>query len=71
MKKPMTDITMLVEGAFAKHHPELTSEKVWDIYSSLTNKPELSATLQKMAVEVFTATIAEPDEKNAVSWKLA
>lgn len=67
MRRPMTDISIMFEGAFLKHHAKDTVP-VWEIYDSLKDKAGLNRTLVAMCQEVFTAMTAEPDEKNAVSW---
>ncbi len=67
--RPMTLLPMLFEGAFALHHPKMTSEQIQKIFGRMNDREALFDTLVSMYNAPIEGLFEDPDEeKNAVSW---
>lgn len=67
--KPMTCLPMLFEGAFALHHPKMTSDDIQKIFGRMNNREELFNALVDMFNAPVEGLFEDPDEeKNVVSW---
>lgn len=70
--KPVSVVLALVKGAFYEHHPELTEDKVVEIFSHLKGKNELIGHLASMYQDTVSVFFDEEDEDDAknVAWSV-
>ena len=69
--KPMTQVKLLVHGAFLANHRKVKAETIDKIYEMISNKEEFVGKLAEMYNETRETLFAEPeegDEKN-LDWK--
>jgi hypothetical protein len=66
--KPMSMITMLVEGAFYKNHSGVKTEKVEEIYYSLKDKEAFLGKLIEMYKEQADELVGEGNAEWEANW---
>jgi hypothetical protein len=71
MKRPVTMLPELFEGAFHAHHPYIKKEIVNAIFDAMTNKSELINKLSEMYNEPIAAMVegAEDESGGNVQWE--
>ena len=71
VRKPVSVVLRLVYGAFTAHHPDITKDKVVEIFSKLANKSELIGILAQMYQETVTVLFdEEEDNSKNVKWSV-
>lgn len=71
LQKPMTNIELVFQGAFLKHHPNTKLTTINDIFTECPDKGQLVSVLHKMVTDSYTSLLSEPeddDPKKAI-WK--
>lgn len=68
---PITLINDIFKGAFIKHHDNLSSEKIDEIYGALTNATKDGTTLNDAIAEMFSQAISSITyNEGNVEWSL-
>ena len=70
--KLMTNVPLLLQGAFIMHHPTITIGTIEKIYQNIPNKKDFSAQLYGMVADTYNTLFEEVDEKDAkkIEWKV-
>lgn len=71
LKKPMTNIELVFQGAFLKNHPNIKMTTIADIFKECPDKSQLMVTLNKMITDSYDSLLSEPedDDPKKVQWK--
>lgn len=70
LSKPMLNFEIAFKGAFLKNHRNIKESLLDEIYSKLTGKEELLATLVNMMNETYSTLTDEPegDAEGNIKW---
>lgn len=71
LKKPMTNVELVFQGAFLKNHPNIKLTTIEEIFKGCPDKAGLVNILNKMIDDSYTSLLEEPDDNNPkkVQWK--
>lgn len=67
-RQPVTMATLLVQGAFAKHHKLLPAQQIEAIYNNQKDKPGLLARLGEMYAEHVNELVGEGNAEWEANW---
>lgn len=63
-------LPLLFAGAFVKHHPHIKSGVVSGMLDKMGDKASLYQALAGMYLEAASTVLEDPEEGNALAWKL-
>ena len=71
IKKPMTNIELVFQGAFFKNHPKIQLGTISDIFKECPDKTGLVSVLTNMVTDTYNSLLAEPedDDPKKAQWK--
>ena len=71
LKKPMTNIELVFQGAFLKYHPNIKLTTISEIFKECPDKTALVNILNKMIDDSYKSLMSEPedDDPKKVQWK--
>ena len=67
---PVNTILVLFRGAFMAHHPRTSQTVIDEIWSQLGNKDDIFEALATLYQEPIEALMKEPDEGEAIVWRV-
>lgn len=65
----VSTIPTLFAGAFLAHHPDISEEKIDELYVAMPDKNKLTEKLVEMYGDVIRTLFDEPDDSKKIVWK--
>lgn len=71
LSKPVTNIDLAFQGAFIKHHSNVSLATINDIYNSCPDKTQLIVVIQQMISDTYESLLADPEANTSkkATWK--